>query len=72
MANPGKGPRRAITVRVPIPHKDRYDAEAAALGLDLGDYAALVMARAHELPDPPYLAKQGPMLDIELSDRVGA
>lgn len=57
--NPGKGERAAITVRVPREHKERYTAEAQRLGLPVSDYLSLLVARAHNLPDPAHLHVDG-------------
>ena len=42
-------------VRVPREHKRRYEEEAAKAGLFVGDYIAVMLARAHGLPEPDYL-----------------
>lgn len=55
--NPGKGSRRAITVRVPEEHKHAYEAAAAEHGLPLSDYLALELARRFDLGEPEYLQK---------------
>lgn len=54
---PAKGDREAATGRFPRAHLDTYKARAAAAGLPLGDYLALVMAQAHGLDEPAYLTK---------------
>lgn len=54
---PGPKPRgqAQITLRVPAGHRPCYEAAARAAGLSLSDYLALVLAQAHELPEPDYL-----------------
>lgn len=52
---PSKGDRAAHTVRTPRDHMNRYKAEAAARGLSVGDYLAVVLAEAHGLDAPAYL-----------------
>jgi len=61
MANhgrPSKGPRTEHTVRIPADHDDRYVHQAGQLGLSYSDYLALVLARAHDLDVPDYVARQ--------------
>ncbi len=55
LGRPAKGDRAPATGRFPKNHLDLYKAQAAAAGLPLGDYLALVMARAHGLDEPGYL-----------------
>lgn len=55
MATPHKGDRAPLTVWGPPAHKDLYEQRAESAGLPLGDYAALVLARAHGFDDPAHL-----------------
>lgn len=55
LGRPTKGPRSAVMARMPVPHREVYEQEAAKAGLPLGDYVALCMARMHELNDPEYI-----------------
>lgn len=50
-----KGHRDPFTVRVPTEHKPIYEQQARNAGLPLGDYVALVLAHAHQLPEPAYI-----------------
>lgn len=50
-----KGDREPMHVRVPRDHKRLYEQEAAKAGLFVGDYIAVMLARAHDLPEPDYL-----------------
>lgn len=50
-----KGERSAFTIRVPIDYRPILDAAAAEAGMSLGDYAATVLARSLDLPDPAYI-----------------
>ena len=52
------GPRKAQTVRMPLPHFDVYDAEAADEGLEIGDYLVKTLAEAHGLPVPAYIEER--------------
>lgn len=52
-----KGDRVPITARIPRDHHPRYEQQASDAGLPLCDYVALVMARAHGLPEPEYLSR---------------
>jgi hypothetical protein len=52
-----KGNRSPVYARVPVEHRAVYEREAEALGLALGDYAALVLARYHDLPEPDYIER---------------
>ena len=58
-----KGDRKQITVRMPRTQHGIYKEAAGRLGMDLGDYLALQLARAHGLPEPAYInrAKQEPL-----------
>jgi hypothetical protein len=58
MAREHKGKRGHINTRAPLTHHNTYQARADDLGLDLGDYSVLVMARAHGLPVPDYIARR--------------
>lgn len=42
-------------VRVPKRHKRLYEQAAADAGVCLGDYVAIILARAHELDEPDYV-----------------
>lgn len=57
---PPKGDRDAYTLRAPREHMETYRAAAAAQGLKLSDYLALVLARSHHLDDPAYVHRAGP------------
>ncbi len=58
MGRPSKGARPQHTVRIPAEHDDRYIHQADQLGLSYSDYLTLVLARAHGLAVPDYLARQ--------------
>ncbi len=58
MAREHKGKRGHINTRAPEAQHNKYKERAAELGLDLGDYSVLVLARAHELPVPEYIRKK--------------
>ena len=49
---PRYGPRSPLCVHWPADHRQRYEAEARARGLPLGEYLIRVVARAHGLPAP--------------------
>lgn len=55
VGRPPKGDREGLTVRFPRTHLDTYRAQAAAAGLPVGDYVALVLARSTGLDEPAYL-----------------
>lgn len=55
MARRSKGDRTATTSRFPTDHFERYRAEARSQNLELSDYIALIMAKAHDLSLPAYL-----------------
>lgn len=55
MAQPHKGDRRLIAMRPPVEQFEAYKTEAEQLGLDLGEYAVYVMARARRNPVPTYI-----------------
>lgn len=48
-------PRPQVTGRVPEPHHAIYTRDAAALGISLTDYIALMMARGKGLEEPKYV-----------------
>ena len=50
-----KGVRGPISAQVPVEHKGLYEDLAERMGIPLTDYVALVLARAHQLPDPDYI-----------------
>ncbi|MGV9864457.1 hypothetical protein [Rhodococcus koreensis] len=58
MGRPHKGTRKCISVRAPLQQHSFYEARAEELGLELGDYALLVMARAYNLDVPDYILKK--------------
>jgi len=70
MANqPGpkpKGDRSPMHVRVPRTHREIYEQGAAKAGMPLGDYIALMLARAHQLDDPDYVHRQHDRAQVEL------
>ncbi len=53
---PPKGNRQPLLGKVPTEQKVIYQSAAQQAGLDLVDYVAVVMAYAHRLPMPDYLA----------------
>ncbi|WP_213578483.1 hypothetical protein [Rhodococcus sp. USK13] len=70
MAQRNKGPRGQIATRAPLRHHRFYEARAAELGLDTGDYSVLILAITHGLDIPDYIsAKLRPeqlrLLEIE-------
>lgn len=50
-----KGDRSPLHVRVPKVHRAVYEKAALAAGMPLGDYVAIMLARAHELDEPDYV-----------------
>jgi len=52
-----KGERAQILARVPTKHRHVYEQRAVEARLPLGDYVALVMAKAHDLEEPEYLKR---------------
>lgn len=63
-----KGPRKAITVRVPDDQWGLFnDARAAAGYASLSDYVAALLAELHGLPVPSYArrADQPPLLRLD-------
>lgn len=58
MARRSKGDRVATTARFPTEHIKRYRDEARRQNLELSDYLALIMAKAHDLSVPAYLDEQ--------------
>ena len=52
------GERKAQTVRMPMDHFGRYDAEAEREGLEIGDYLTKSLAEAHGLPVPDYIEER--------------
>lgn len=52
-----KGTRSQVTFRAPIDQLQQYRILADQAGLPLGDYLALQLARAHNLPEPAYLRR---------------
>jgi hypothetical protein len=52
-----KGNRSPVYARVPVEHREVYEHEANEMGLALGDYFALCMARFHKLDDPEYIER---------------
>lgn len=52
-----KGDRAPVTLRVHRPYRAMYKEAADAAGLSLNDYLDQVLARAHGVPEPPYLAR---------------
>lgn len=52
-----KGERRQVTFRAPTDQLEQYRELAEREGLPLGDYLALQLARAHNLPEPAYLRR---------------
>lgn len=55
---PARGPRRQLTVRVPVQHAEIYERRAAEEGLELGGYLAAELARANGLPVPEWVHPQ--------------
>lgn len=53
-----KGDRVPMHVRVERAHRSVYEDAADELGLPLGDYVALVLAREHDLNVPPYIRRR--------------
>ncbi len=53
-----KGVRVAYSVRFPEPQYARYTHEAHAMGLSLGDYVVLRLARLHDLDIPDYVERE--------------
>ncbi|BAE45952.1 MULTISPECIES: hypothetical protein [Rhodococcus] len=58
MGRPSKGARRCLSVRAPLNQAEVYERRADELGIDLGDYWVLVMARASNLDIPDYILKK--------------
>lgn len=58
LGRPTKGTRSAVMARMPVPHREVYEQEAAKAGLPLGDYVVLCMARMHELSEPDYIDRE--------------
>ena len=50
--------RVAYSVRFPEPQYARYTREAQAMGLSLGDYVVLRLARLHDLDVPDYVERE--------------
>ena len=66
---PGPKPKglAQITLRVPADHRPCYEAAARDAGLPLSDYIALVLAQAHELPEPAYLRRNRDQGELPLT-----
>ena len=58
MGRPSKGARGCLSVRAPLNQAEVYERRADELGIDLGDYWVLVMARASNLDIPDYILKK--------------
>ena len=52
---PARGPRRQVTVRVPVQHYEVYERQAAEAGLEIGGYLVAQLARANGLPVPEWV-----------------
>lgn len=59
-----------ITARVPAAHRDAYEAAARQASLPLGDYVALMLAKAHDLPEPEYVRQNKNQPELEIA--IGA
>jgi hypothetical protein len=53
-------------VRVPRTHHAIYERAAAEAGMPLGDYVALMLARAHELDEPEYVHRRRDQRELPL------
>jgi hypothetical protein len=53
-----RGDRTSTSVALPTDHLALYRVEAKRLKMPLGDYFALKLAEAHELPEPEYIAAE--------------
>lgn len=53
-------------VRVPRDHRAVYERAAAEAGIPLGDYVALMLARAHELAEPEYVHRNRDQVELPL------
>lgn len=58
MAQQHKGSRGHIATRAPIPQHHVYEKRAQELGIPAGDYSVLVLAIAHGLDIPEYIANK--------------
>lgn len=55
---PSRGERSAISIRVPIDQRAVFEERAAALGIPLSSWSAIVLAEAAGLPIPDYVEKE--------------
>lgn len=53
-----RGERANITVRVPVDQHEVYSAHAAELGIPIGSYVALTLAKIEGLPIPDYIEEE--------------
>lgn len=61
MGKPGpipKGPRKQLSIRVPVDQMPVYEREAAKRGLPLGDYIIGQLALCHGMEEPEYLHRK--------------
>lgn len=55
---PPRGERSAISIRVPVDQRAVYEEQAAALGIPLSSWTAIVLAESVGLPIPDYVEKE--------------
>lgn len=66
IGRPGKGDRIPTMSRLPRGHRAVYEAAARAADVPLGDYIALMLARAHELEEPEYIHRNRDQAELPL------
>lgn len=55
---PSRGARKGVVARVPEDHYAVYNAEAAQLGIPIGSWATMQLAKLYNLPVPQYVLEE--------------
>lgn len=69
MAQPYRGERKPVTMRVPVAILEQVDREAARAGLRRGDYITRALALQHGLDVPQYIHAAAPDSQPQLPDQ---